>query len=103
MTTSRSASFLLAVLASVPAGLEAQTVVPGPSFEDVIGLRSVASPAISPDGRHVAFTVRGRPAPGVRYSYSRSGRPPGFHSGRGPSDRTRTASTAASMTRAMCP
>jgi len=58
MTTSRSASVLLAVLASVPAGLEAQTVVPGPSFEDVIGLRSVASPAISPDGRHVAFTVR---------------------------------------------
>ena len=31
---------------------------PGPSFKDVINLQSVGSPAISPDGRAVAYTVR---------------------------------------------
>ena len=31
---------------------------PTPSFEAVIELRLAGSPAISPDGRHVAFTVR---------------------------------------------
>jgi len=32
--------------------------VPGPSFRDVIGLESVGAPAISPDGKSVAYTVR---------------------------------------------
>lgn len=40
----------------VPAVLLAQ--VPGPSFRDVVGLKSVGSPAISPDGKAVAYTVR---------------------------------------------
>ena len=40
----------------VPAALLAQ--VPGPSFRDVISLKSVGSPAISPDGKAVAYTVR---------------------------------------------
>lgn len=40
-----------------PLALAAQAV-PGPSFEDVLGLRTASSPAISPDGRSVAFTVR---------------------------------------------
>lgn len=33
-------------------------IVPGPSFEQVISLRSAGSPAVSPDGRSVAFTVQ---------------------------------------------
>ncbi len=32
--------------------------VPGPAFEDVLSLRSVGSPVISPDGRSILFTVR---------------------------------------------
>ena len=32
--------------------------VPGPAFEDVISLRGAGSPRISPDGKHIAFTVR---------------------------------------------
>ena len=32
--------------------------IPGPSFQDVISLRSAGSPAISPNGLHIAFTVR---------------------------------------------
>lgn len=32
--------------------------VPGPSFRDVINLQSVGSPAISPDGKAVAYTIR---------------------------------------------
>ena len=32
--------------------------VPGPSFDDVIALRNAGSPVISPDGNHVAFTMR---------------------------------------------
>jgi dipeptidyl aminopeptidase/acylaminoacyl peptidase len=47
---------LLACAAAAP--LTSQARVPGPSFEDVIGLRGAGSPAISPDGRAVAFTVR---------------------------------------------
>jgi dipeptidyl aminopeptidase/acylaminoacyl peptidase len=36
----------------------AQAPTPTPSFEKVISLESVGSPAIAPDGRAVAFTVR---------------------------------------------
>jgi len=46
---------LVAILS--PARLLAQTPVPGPSFEEVISLRSAGSPQISPDGRTVAFTM----------------------------------------------
>lgn len=42
----------VALLASVP--LAAQT----PSFEQVLSLRQVGAAALSPDGRHVAYTVR---------------------------------------------
>ncbi len=35
----------------------AQEAIPGPSFEDVLSLRSVGSPAISPDGSAIAFRV----------------------------------------------
>lgn len=52
---------LLALLA--PATLQSQAppalpAVPGPSFEQVVGLRAAGIPAISPDGRHVVFPVR---------------------------------------------
>src|SRR5688572_21278455 len=43
---------LLAAPLAVP--LSAQT----PSFEDVLSLRTVGAPAISPDGKHAAFTIR---------------------------------------------
>ena len=36
----------------------AENTVPGPSFEEVISLRSVGSPVISPDGKSIVFTVR---------------------------------------------
>jgi dipeptidyl aminopeptidase/acylaminoacyl peptidase len=43
------------VLAAVSSGA---AQVPGPSFRDVIGLKSAGQPAISPDGKMVAYTVR---------------------------------------------
>lgn len=39
---------------SVTAG----TTVPGPTFEEMISLRSVGSPIVSPDGKSIAFSVR---------------------------------------------
>ncbi|MGA2382596.1 MAG: S9 family peptidase [Gemmatimonadales bacterium] len=52
------ATIVVAVLlASVWAPLSAQTPVPGPAFEEVLSLRQAGSPALSPDGRTVAFTV----------------------------------------------
>jgi dipeptidyl aminopeptidase/acylaminoacyl peptidase len=32
--------------------------VPGPAFKDVLSLRSIGSPAISPDGRSILFSIR---------------------------------------------
>jgi dipeptidyl aminopeptidase/acylaminoacyl peptidase len=60
---SRSAPRLAVLLAGLllpaaPLPLAAQDAIPGPSFEEVISLRGVGAPAISPDGRSVAFTVR---------------------------------------------
>ncbi|MFH1942937.1 MAG: S9 family peptidase [bacterium] len=34
------------------------TVMPGPSFKDVLNLKSVGSPRISPDGRSIVYTER---------------------------------------------
>lgn len=48
------ATWLAGVL--LPAVAMAQ--VPGPAFRDVIGLQVVGSPAVSPDGKAVAYTVR---------------------------------------------
>jgi dipeptidyl aminopeptidase/acylaminoacyl peptidase len=54
--------FVAAILLGSPAGARGQEgadeTVPGPSFEDVIGLRSVGGMEISPDGRSVVFQVR---------------------------------------------
>lgn len=52
-----SAFWCLGQLSSVEAE-EASNVIPGPSFEEVIALRSVAAPVISPNGGAVAYTVR---------------------------------------------
>lgn len=38
--------------------LFSQVDIPGPSFEETIALRNVGGPAISPDGKTIAFTVR---------------------------------------------
>ncbi len=42
-------------LSSVAAGQE--PTIPGPSFDAIISLQSVGSPAISPDGKAIAYTV----------------------------------------------
>ena len=47
----------VAILLST-SGAEAQETIPGPSFEDVIGIRSIGGFAISPDGRRIAYEVR---------------------------------------------
>jgi dipeptidyl aminopeptidase/acylaminoacyl peptidase len=52
-----SALFLV-VLLTAPRPASAQEAAGAPSFQDVLNLRSVGSPAISPDGSMVAFTVR---------------------------------------------
>ena len=51
------ALFLAFAAAALPSVAAAQQPVPGPSFESIISLRSVGSPAISPDGRAIAYTV----------------------------------------------
>lgn len=45
--------FLILILS-----LGAEDIIPGPSFEEVISLRSVGRPVISPDGKRIVFTVR---------------------------------------------
>lgn len=44
-------------VASAGAGASAQSP-PGPSIDDLLNLKRVGSPAISADGRHVAYTIR---------------------------------------------
>ncbi len=58
MSYTARCSLLVLVTAALPRGLTAQAEVPGPSFERVISLASAGSPAISPDGRTIAYTVR---------------------------------------------
>ncbi|HEV8149293.1 MAG TPA: S9 family peptidase [Gemmatimonadales bacterium] len=55
--SARAAGLLIAAVILLPAHALAQSQ-PVPSFEAVIELRLAGSPALSPDGRHVAFTVR---------------------------------------------
>jgi len=50
-------SFILMFLIIVLT-LGAEETIPGPSFEKVISLRSAGSPAVSPDGKSIVFTVR---------------------------------------------
>ena len=56
MTRTHSSLLVLAILLVVMAAAGfAQT---GPTVDQLIGLEPVGSPAISPDGRYVACTVR---------------------------------------------
>jgi dipeptidyl aminopeptidase/acylaminoacyl peptidase len=48
----------LVLAASGAATVAAAQAVPGPAFRDVIGLRSVGSATISPDGKAIAYTIR---------------------------------------------
>ncbi len=48
--------FLLG-LGLVPVATAQQPAIPGPSFESIISLKSAGSPAISPDGKAIAYTV----------------------------------------------
>ena len=57
--TRRLAAGVASVLLSISlADANAQSAVPGPSFEQVISLRSAGGASISPDGRSVVFGVR---------------------------------------------
>lgn len=53
----RTSIAVIAAVALAPAASAQQPSVPGPSFEDIISLKSVGSPAISPDGKAIAYTV----------------------------------------------
>ena len=50
-------ALVAAGLVTAAAGAHTQQVA-GPSIDEIISLKRVASPAISPDGRHVAYTIR---------------------------------------------
>ena len=50
--------FVLLVLLLISLCVSAQEELKEPSFEEILALRSASSPKISPDGRHVAFSVR---------------------------------------------
>jgi dipeptidyl aminopeptidase/acylaminoacyl peptidase len=52
----RGSLWLGAALVATGSGLAQQG--PGPSFRDVLGLKSIGQAAISPDGKAVAYTVR---------------------------------------------
>ena len=59
MTTSRTPAVAVAV--SLTLGLAGTTRAQGPvspSIDDLLNLKRVASPALSPDGKWVAYTVR---------------------------------------------
>ena len=58
---------LLLLLLLGPLPLRAQPAIPGPSFEQVLSLRGAGSPAISPDGRSVVFSVNGADWTANRY------------------------------------
>lgn len=57
----RLSSFFIILILIFPAAGYSQadsSGVPGPSFKDVLSLKSVGSPHISPDGKSVVYTVR---------------------------------------------
>ncbi len=47
-----------ALLSGVPSGAQAPPAIKTPTVDDLISLRRAASPAISPDGKWVAYTIR---------------------------------------------
>ena len=54
----RAPLLALAATAALSSGATGQDpTIPGPSFDSIISLKSVGSPAISPDGRAIAYTV----------------------------------------------
>lgn len=73
-----SAALALVLATAPPVG--AQSVVPGPSFQDLLSVRGIGSFAISPDGRDLAYEVRGADWKENRYSgeiwLARVGAPP---------------------------
>jgi dipeptidyl aminopeptidase/acylaminoacyl peptidase len=54
----KSLSIILAVFILTLVGKGQAEEIPFPAFKDVLSLRSVGSPVISPDGRHILYTVR---------------------------------------------
>ena len=53
-----------------------QSVAQTPKFEDVLSLQSVGGAVISPDGKHIAYTVRTTEWKENRYDNHRSGEQP---------------------------
>lgn len=49
---------ILLVFSVIGVFADERSSIPGPSFEEVISIRSVGGPVISPDGRSIAFSVR---------------------------------------------
>jgi dipeptidyl aminopeptidase/acylaminoacyl peptidase len=54
----RIQNLIIPILLTLSSSLFAQQEIPGPSFEETLSIRTIGSPAISPDGKCVAFTVR---------------------------------------------
>ena len=50
--------FLSSLMAGAAHTAEPGDEVPGPAFKDVLGLKSIGSPVISPDGKSILYTVR---------------------------------------------
>jgi len=50
--------FALGALCLSPIIFAQEDKVPGPAFKDVLGLKSLGSPTISPDGKSVLYTIR---------------------------------------------
>ncbi|MFA9454950.1 MAG: S9 family peptidase, partial [Candidatus Aminicenantaceae bacterium] len=56
--TSLMATLLLSGLMTTSAYTAEPGEVPGPAFKEVLGLKSVGSPVISPDGKSILYTIR---------------------------------------------
>src|SRR6478735_5283801 len=56
--TPRLRAVVVAAIAVLAAGRASSQAPSSPSIDDLINLKRVGNPTISPDGRHVAYTVR---------------------------------------------
>jgi len=56
--TPRLRAVVVAAIAVLAAGRASSQAPSSPSIDDLINLKRVGNPAISPDGQHVAYTVR---------------------------------------------
>ncbi|MGB2906637.1 MAG: S9 family peptidase, partial [Candidatus Aminicenantaceae bacterium] len=50
--------FLIGLMTGAAYTAEPESEIPGPAFKDVLSLKSLGSPSISPDGKSILYTVR---------------------------------------------